>query len=168
MKNKVLIIGAPGCGKSTLARRVKELYGHQIYELDELYWTKGWIAVEPEKFVSLVKEIITQEKWVIDGYYPQVNDFICDMVDTIIYLDVSLPILIKNVIIRTIKGCIKKKEICGGNREKIIRLFMKDGIVSYTIKQYRNNIIDSIGEFSHKLVVIKGYCSDDKLKEVLL
>lgn len=168
MKNKILIIGAPGSGKTMLAFQLKEIYEYPIYHLDELYWKKGWKTVDIQNFRTKVLDIVSKEKWVIDGDYPQVNDIIYREADIIIFLDVKLPVLIKNVLIRTIGGYYKREEICGGNRESLSRLFTKDGIVSYTIKQYRKYKDYPERQYVDKFVVIEGYCCEAVLKGVIL
>lgn len=167
MKKKILIVGPPGSGKSTLACNIGKLYGYPVIQLDDIYWKQGWIAVEEESFKNTVKKIAAQERWIIDGEYQSVNDFLSDQADIIIYLDVLLPILLKNVIFRAVTGWIKKRKTCGGNRESIRRLFIKDGMVTYTMKQYHNSMFLMNNKYSAKTVIFKGYPQKHKLKEIL-
>jgi adenylate kinase family enzyme len=38
---RILVMGPPGCGKSTLARHIGERYGLPVFHLDQAYWQAG-------------------------------------------------------------------------------------------------------------------------------
>lgn len=69
---KIRIIGGPGSGKTTLARRLSREMGIPHYDLDELQWRNtgdyGIMrdAVERERLLS---EIMAREDWIIEGVY---------------------------------------------------------------------------------------------------
>lgn len=39
---RVLIVGSPGAGKSTLAKKLAARTGLPLTHLDDLYWNAGW------------------------------------------------------------------------------------------------------------------------------
>ncbi len=43
---RIVIIGATGSGKTTLARQLAQTYGLPYTDLDDLYWNPGWVASE--------------------------------------------------------------------------------------------------------------------------
>ncbi|MBR0210859.1 MAG: AAA family ATPase [Oscillospiraceae bacterium] len=69
---KIRIIGGPGSGKTTLARRLSREMGIPHYDLDELQWRNTGDygikrdAVERERLLS---EIMAREDWIIEGVY---------------------------------------------------------------------------------------------------
>ena len=56
--------------------------------MDALMWKPGWQYIGDEQTVEKLKEISTQEKWIIEGYITKdARAFIFNDADTIIYLD---------------------------------------------------------------------------------
>lgn len=84
---RIAIIGSAGTGKSTLARGLGELTGLSVVHLDALYWGPGWIATPDEEWDAVVKEIASQEKWIIDGNYGRTMGPRLERADTVVFLD---------------------------------------------------------------------------------
>ena len=40
---RVMIIGQPGAGKSTLARQVGDRLGLPVVHIDHIHWQAGWV-----------------------------------------------------------------------------------------------------------------------------
>ncbi len=67
---RIVVIGTPGAGKTTLARRIAGQLGLPHIELDAINWQPGWRDLarhDPALFVSRVVEAIQAEAWVADG-----------------------------------------------------------------------------------------------------
>ena len=47
---RVLILGSPGAGKSTFARRLAERSGLPLIHLDKHFWRPGWVEPAPEEW----------------------------------------------------------------------------------------------------------------------
>lgn len=56
---KVLVIGCPGSGKSTFARRLRDAAGLPLYPLDLLWHRPDRTAVSEEEFDPEFREFIT-------------------------------------------------------------------------------------------------------------
>jgi len=41
--SRIAVIGSPGAGKSTLARKLGQALGLEVHHLDRLYWQPGWV-----------------------------------------------------------------------------------------------------------------------------
>ena len=84
---RILLIGSPGAGKSTLARALGARFNLPVTHLDRLWWQPGWVELGHEKFRPLVEEAVAKDKWVIDGNYSATWDLRMPRADTILWLD---------------------------------------------------------------------------------
>ncbi|HEX8432463.1 MAG TPA: hypothetical protein VF625_14330 [Longimicrobium sp.] len=66
---KVLIIGSAGAGKSTFAAELGAALGLPVVHLDALYWQPGWRKPPREEWTERVAELLTRDRWVMDGNY---------------------------------------------------------------------------------------------------
>ena len=67
--NKALVIGRSGAGKSTFARELARITGLPLIHLDRLFWREGWAATDPAKWRSITAQLLTQDRWIIDGNF---------------------------------------------------------------------------------------------------
>ena len=84
---RIMIIGCPGAGKTTLALALKEKLGLPLVHLDQLWWKGNWENVTREEFDSRLAMALNMEKWIIDGNYSRTIEMRLQRCDTIIYLD---------------------------------------------------------------------------------
>lgn len=68
MHKKIYIIGPVGSGKTTFATKLSELYKIKYYELDKVSWDDehGNVKRSDEEVAKLFKEILENEKWIIE------------------------------------------------------------------------------------------------------
>ncbi|NJP36790.1 AAA family ATPase [Alkalicoccus luteus] len=67
--NRIVIIGSPGTGKSTAARKLGASLQLPVHHLDRYMWTAGWELLNAEDQRSIVHTIAATNRWVIDGNY---------------------------------------------------------------------------------------------------
>lgn len=84
---RLMIIGAGGAGKSTLARRVGERTGLPVVHLDALYWHPGWVPTPTAEWEARVRALVAEEAWVMDGNYGGTMDIRLARADTVVFLD---------------------------------------------------------------------------------
>lgn len=66
---RIIVIGSPGAGKSTFARRLKEKTGLPLYYLDMIFHRADRTTVTREEFDQNLQIILKIDKWIIDGNY---------------------------------------------------------------------------------------------------
>ncbi len=84
---RILIIGCPGSGKSTLTRALSRKLGLPLIHLDQLWWKEGWEHVTREEFDSRLAMALNMDRWIIDGNYSRTIPQRISRCDAIIYLD---------------------------------------------------------------------------------
>ena len=84
---KIIIIGCPGSGKSTLSRALHEKTKLPLYHLDMMYWNADKTTVEKQVFRERLAEVLKQDKWIIDGNYGATMEMRIQQCDTVIFLD---------------------------------------------------------------------------------
>jgi adenylate kinase family enzyme len=90
---RVVILGRGGAGKSTLARRLRDITGLPVVELDKIFWQPGLLPTPRDEWIQLQQKLVCGEKWIMDGDlgpYDAVEERL-RAADTIVLLDFSLP-----------------------------------------------------------------------------
>ena len=100
---KVLVIGCPGAGKSTFARKLRDLTGLPLYYLDMIWHKPDGTNVSRDFFDDSLKEILNKNQWIIDGNYLRTLGMRLEACDTVFLLDYPL-----NLCTESIKGRIGK------------------------------------------------------------
>lgn len=89
---KVMIIGSPGAGKSTFARKLRDMTGLPLYYLDMLWHRSDKTNISREEFDRALKEIVERDRWIIDGNYQRTLEVRMERCDTIFLLDYPLEV----------------------------------------------------------------------------
>jgi len=84
---KVIIIGCPGSGKSTFARRLCDITGIPLYHLDMMYWNADRTTVEKKVFLERLQNSMSNPEWIIDGNYQSTMEMRIKECDTVFFLD---------------------------------------------------------------------------------
>lgn len=87
MFTKAIVIGCPGAGKSTFARRLKKKTGLPLYHLDMLWHKPDRTTVSRDTFDRRLKEIISTGQWILDGNYGRTLELRFQSCDTVFLLD---------------------------------------------------------------------------------
>jgi len=61
---RVMIVGQPGSGKTTLAREIGKRTGLPVYHMDHIHWEPGWIARDRGLRVHMANEIELRQTWI--------------------------------------------------------------------------------------------------------
>lgn len=99
---RVLVIGSPGAGKSTLATAIARRTGLPLIHLDRHHWRSGWVEADKAEWEIEVAALIAGERWVIDGNYGGTLAARLARADTAIWLDYPVWLCIWRVFRRAI------------------------------------------------------------------
>jgi hypothetical protein len=85
---RILVIGCPGAGKTTFAKRLCGILGVPLLQLDEMNWETGWRRAQPEVFLQRMRSAMACDRAVIDGNYAGSLPERLYWADAVVYLDV--------------------------------------------------------------------------------
>ncbi len=121
---RIAIVGSSGSGKSTLARRVSERLGIPQVEIDAYHHLSNW---EPNpSFLDDLAGALDQPSWVCDGNYRQAEALTRGQADVIVVFDLPRRIVMRRVIVRTVRRAITREELWNGNREPLTNFYRWD------------------------------------------
>ena len=150
---KVMIMGCPGSGKTTLARKLSAKLNLPLVHLDVLNWRDCWQAISMEEFDALLLQEVQKEVWIIDGNYHRTIPLRLEQCDTVIYLDYSRMTCLFGVIQRVLKGYGKSRPDMGGNcPERFDFSFLK--FVWDFNRNNRKNYLEMLSHQKDKSVII--------------
>lgn len=97
---RVIVIGCPGAGKSTFSRALRDKTGLPLYYLDMLWHKPDRTNFTREEFDSRLGEILSQDRWIIDGNYNRTLEMRLSACDTVFLLDIPTEICISGAAAR--------------------------------------------------------------------
>lgn len=92
---KVIVIGCPGAGKSTFARKLRDVTGLPLYYLDLLWHKPDRTNISREEFDTQLCEMVKSDRWIIDGNYLRTLEMRLNACDTVFFMDYSLEICLE-------------------------------------------------------------------------
>lgn len=102
--NKIIVIGCPGSGKSTLTFKLEKLLCFNTLHLDKIYHIDNDKHISREELVRQVNEFANaNQQWIIDGNYISTVEQRIKLADTVILLDIDTETCINNAISRSKK-----------------------------------------------------------------
>ena len=94
---KVIVIGCPGSGKSTVSRALHNKTGIPLYHLDMMYWNADKTTVEKSVFLERLSVVLEKDEWIIDGNYGSTMELRMATCDTVIFLDYPLEVCLDGI-----------------------------------------------------------------------
>ncbi len=66
---RIIVIGCPGAGKSTFARKLRDKTGLPLYYLDMMFHKPDRTTASREEFDRKLAAVLQTDEWIIDGNY---------------------------------------------------------------------------------------------------
>src|SRR4029450_4867168 len=66
---RILVLGAPGSGKTLLSTFLSRHLGLELIRLDEFFWRPGPVRMPTDEWRILAAQLASRPAWVMDGTY---------------------------------------------------------------------------------------------------
>lgn len=145
--SKIIIIGCPGGGKSVFARKLRDITCLPLFYLDMIWHKPDKTNISREEFDERLSEIISKDKWIIDGNYKRTLRKRLEKCECVFWFDIPTEICTKSVLERI--G--KEREDMPWNDS------IDDDFLDYigSFKKEQNPVIQSLlDEFEDKKVIV--------------
>ena len=102
--NRIIVIGCPGSGKSTFARRLRDKLGLPLYYLDQIWHKPDKTHIPREEYDARLAEILALDAWIIDGNYSRTIESRIKACDTVVLFDLPTEVCLDGAVSRLGKG----------------------------------------------------------------
>ncbi|TCK63439.1 AAA family ATPase [Curtobacterium sp. PhB136] len=134
---RVLVAGTTGVGKTTTAGRIARALGIPHTEIDSLFHGRDW---EPRPtFEADVDAYSAEPAWVTEWQYSQVRAMLAARADTLVWLDLPVPVAFWRLLRRTVRRRVRRIELWNGNVEPPLWTFFtnRDHIIRWGMRTRR-------------------------------
>ena len=146
---RIIVIGCPGSGKSTLSRELHNKTALPLYHLDMMYWNEDKTTVEKPVFLKRLSAVLEKDEWIIDGNYASTMEMRMEKCDTVIFLDFPLDTCLKGIAERRGKP---RSDMPWTESEESDREFI-EFVKNYNL-QMRPQVIELVNKYSYKNILI--------------
>ena len=119
---KIMIVGVPGSGKTTLAKILGTELNLPVLHIDDRFINSDGRYIPIEEMKEIALDICSADKWIVDGMYRIMVESVINKADLLIFLDMGRVTNIKNVISRRTKSFIRSRHKNPEGYEKKIHL----------------------------------------------
>lgn len=151
---KILIIGAVGTGKTTIAKRMAKENNIKYWEIDSIVHddSNGGKKRTFKEQDEIIRDINKNTSWILEGVLRENLYYLLEKADKIIYLDVN-----KNVRnIRIIKRFIKQKlSLEQANYKVDLKMLKMMFKWSNDFEKNKNEFEEVVKKYDYKLEIIK-------------
>ena len=147
---KIIVIGCPGSGKSTVSRALHNKTGIPLYHLDMMYWNADKTTAEKSVFLERLSTVLEKDEWIIDGNYGSTMELRMAVCDTVIFLDYPLEVCLDGIKERRGKPRSDMPWIETEEDAEFIEF-----IKSYN-EQQKPKVLESLEKYGDKNIIILG------------
>ena len=121
---RIVLVGAPGAGKTTLGQRLAQALDIPLIELDAINFLPGWhelVKQDTDELLRRTSAAIAGQDWICDGGHNLVRPLVWSRATHLIWLDYGKFAILRRIVRRSVYRTISRRELWPGtgNRETI-------------------------------------------------
>ncbi len=151
---KILIVGTVGTGKTTLARKLSKEYNIKYYEIDSIVHDDvNKKKRTPQQQNEIISNINKEDGWIIEGVLRENLEYLLEIAEKIIYLDIPKNIRNKRILTRYIKQKIGIEKSNYKPSLKMLKMMYK---WSNEFEKNREGFEKKLNKYEDKLDVVEN------------
>ena len=83
---RILLLGCPGSGKTTLGKKLDQILNIQHFQLDDYYWKEDGTCAEEDEWLETQCSLVMRESWIIEGNHLAAFEMRIKRADSVILL----------------------------------------------------------------------------------
>jgi hypothetical protein len=83
---RILLLGCPGSGKTTLGKQLGPILNIQLFQLDDYYWKEDGTCTEEDEWLETQSSFVMRESWIVEGNYLLAFEMRIKRADSVILL----------------------------------------------------------------------------------
>lgn len=133
---RVLVVGIPCSGKTTLSKGLAARRGLPHIEVDQYHWGLHWTM--REDFYDAIDTATAGPAWIADDWgTPLVQDLLWSRADLLVWLDPPRHQAEYRAVRRTLSRVVRRQVLAGGNRDAPLSWLSPHHPVRYVWSQHR-------------------------------
>lgn len=97
---RILLLGCPGSGKTTLGKQLGPILNIQLFQLDDYYWKQDGTCAEEDEWLETQRSFVMRESWIVEGNYLSAFEMRIKRADSVILLAPTTPVCLWRVLKR--------------------------------------------------------------------
>jgi len=125
-RQRIMVIGSSGAGKSTFARALAARTGLPLIHLDQYFWKPGWTPTPGEEWIECVRHLSDGDAWIIDGNYRLSLSIRAARCDAVVFFDLPRTLSFQRIFMRWLKGQFATRpDLADGCPERLSLEFLR-------------------------------------------
>jgi cytidylate kinase len=138
--SRIVVKGASGSGKTTVAVALADALHAPHVELDALHHGPDWSEPPLEEFRRRVAGATAGDRWVVDGNYDhKLGDLLLERAELVVWLDPPLRTILARLSRRTTERRRANADLWAGNRESWRTVFGgRESLFAWAVRTHRS------------------------------